>query len=177
MVARNSCGRLDMAARKNTTDGVRSLRTIITPAENLCVTQYTLLSDELLRFPAELAHINVARRRHGKAMRRSGPSHVGRQFFQDLSLQIAKHPTCPEPLVLGHAQRGDAANIRPLAQKLPTRVKNLDPAVIPIGDKDPALRVHRHVVGNLKLAGSGPSLAPLEQGFSLTPNIPNAGVS
>ena len=65
-------------------------------------------------------------------------------------------------LVLGQKERGNSSVRLPLVQKLPIRIKNLDPLVVTIGDLNFPLRVDHHVVGKPKLTGPRPPRAKLE---------------
>ena len=57
-----------------------------------------------------------------------------------------------------HAAR--PAELSPLRQEHPVLVEDLNPAVPAVGDKQPAVRVHREIVWRVELTRAGPLLSP-----------------
>jgi len=68
---------------------------------------------------------------------------ISGQSSQHGALEIPQDAAGPDPLLLGDRESGDGSGTRPLAEKIPVAVKDLDPLVVPIGDVYLSLRVSR----------------------------------
>src|SRR5260370_18967682 len=82
-----------------------------------------------------------------------------------------------EHVVLVDEDGARPAELLPFGEQPPVQVENLDAAVDAVGDEQPVLRIDRHLVRRVELAGSGAVLAPGLDEFSVLAELPDAVIA
>ncbi len=88
--------------------------------------------------------------------------------------RFSQHGARPDLLILRHAESGDSFDGRPLIQKAPVGIENLDSPRFPIRDVNFASGVNHHIVGQFELARTCSSSAPLQQIFPVMRELHHA---
>ena len=122
-------------------------------------------SNELLDYAAQLGDVDFPRVADGDAV--CTGDFTG-QSGDGLPVQAPKNSPGPDVLIGGDCKSRNAARVAPLGQELTFRIEDFDAAIIAICNVDPVAGIDDDVVGQLKLAGTGSPLAPLQQILSVS---------